>query len=196
MALEERVSDPVTCVTAANKITFSRVLLIPAFCGAIFFFSNEREWLRWLALGTYVVAGASDLVDGYIARQFNQRSQLGVRLDPLADKLINNLGYIFVAANTAFEPAIPQWLPVVILVRDVIIVMGAFLVNEYVGKLQVHPSIPGKLTTFCQMTTLFSALAGLGITTWLIPITLVVSLISMVEYVYDGTMQALRKEAA
>ena len=76
-------------MTTANKITILRILLIPFFVVEVLYYVKAGvELHRTLAILTFAVAAICDGVDGYIARHFNQRSELGAILDPLADKLL------------------------------------------------------------------------------------------------------------
>lgn len=74
-------------MTTASKITLVRVVLIPVFM-VLLLCSGGNDALRWAALGVFVVASISDFVDGYIARHYNQVTDFGKFLDPLADKLL------------------------------------------------------------------------------------------------------------
>lgn len=185
----------VRTVTIANKITVFRVLMIPVFVLLVFFYTPEREWLRHIALGVYVSASLSDILDGYLARRLNQRTAFGARLDPLADKLIVNLGFVFLAANEHFEPVVPLWFPVCILARDIIIVMGAYTINEYFGPVTVKPRWTGKAATVCQMGTLIGLLLGVSFAPYLMVLTLAMTAFSLADYVYAGCMQAFVKNA-
>lgn len=183
-------------VTIANKITILRVLLIPVFLVLIYCYTPDREWLRHVALGVYITAALSDILDGYVARRFNQRTAFGARLDPLADKLIVNLGFVFLAVNPTFSAVVPMWFPVVVLVRDAIIVLGAFAINEYFGPMKVKPRWTGKATTVFQMSTLIGVLLGVWFAPQLLLVTMAVSVASLLDYIYAGCMQALARDAA
>jgi len=183
-------------VTVANKITIFRVMMIPVFIVLVACYTREREWLRHIALAVYVTASLSDILDGYVARRFNQRTLFGARLDPLADKLIVNLGFIFLAANEHFEPVVPLWFPVFILSRDIIIVLGAYAINEYFGPIQVKPRWSGKTTTIFQMSTLIGFLLGVWFAPYLMMATLAITVYSLVDYFYAGCMQAFAKDPA
>lgn len=183
-------------VNIANKITILRVLLIPVFLVLIYCYAPGREWLRHMALGIYVTASLSDILDGYIARRLNQRTAFGARLDPLADKLIINLGFVFLAANPTFGEVVPMWFPVVVLVRDAIIVLGAFAINEYFGPMKVKPRWTGKATTVFQMSTMIGVLLWVPFAPHLLMVTVVVSAASLADYIYAGCMQAFAKDAA
>ena len=76
-------------MTTANKITVLRILLVPFFIYLLLEYREVgEEWRRWAALGCFAVAAVLDGVDGFIARRFHQKSELGAVLDPLADKLL------------------------------------------------------------------------------------------------------------
>src|SRR5213595_3108531 len=79
-------------MTTANKITLVRILMIPAFVTMAIYYGESvkrgqpLEWQRFAAIAIFIVAAVSDGLDGYVARRYNQRSSLGVILDPIADK--------------------------------------------------------------------------------------------------------------
>src|SRR5499427_10961456 len=79
-------------MTTANKITVVRIVMIPAFVTMAIYYgaSIQRgqplEWQRFAAIAIFILAALSDGVDGYVARRYNQRSTLGIILDPIADK--------------------------------------------------------------------------------------------------------------
>src|SRR5687768_7713917 len=79
-------------MTTANKITITRILMIPVFVMMAIYYGRglvkgePLEWQRWMAVIIFGLAAASDGIDGYIARLYNQRSKLGEILDPIADK--------------------------------------------------------------------------------------------------------------
>lgn len=130
-------------MTVPNLLSFFRLALIPVFI-----------WLiatgRWpLALITLIVSSASDFLDGYIARRFNQVSRLGQILDPAADRL-----YIFATLiGLAIWSVIPWWLVVVVIARDVMLAaVGIVLANHGFGPLPVHRL--GKVATFCLLFAL------------------------------------------
>lgn len=183
-------------MTTANRITLLRLMVVPVFLLFVFLYTPEREGLRFAALAVYAVAALSDAADGYVARHWHQRSRLGARLDPLADKLIVNLGFVFIAANPHFDPDVPLWFPVLILTRDVVIVMGAYLINERIGPLKVNPRVSGKLTTIVQMSTLIGVLLAVPFLDYLIAATLILTLISMADYLYWGLKQAAARNAS
>ena len=152
-------------------------------------YTREDDWLRLMALATFTVACISDGLDGFVARAYNQKTKLGAVLDPLADKLLVNVAFIFLAVNRELRQPIPVWFPVVVLSRDIIISAGACLINEFFGPVRVRPRISGKLNTVLQMALIYSALLEWRVTPVLIYATLAVSIISFFDYLKDGTRQ-------
>jgi len=183
-------------VTLANRITIGRLVLIPVFVALVVAYVPERPWLRHLALGVFVAATVSDALDGFVARAYNQKTRLGSMLDPLADKLLLNLAFVFLAVNQSLKTPVPQWLPVVILSRDVIIVIGAYVINEYFGPFRARPRISGKVNTAVQMACIIAVLLEAGFVGHVFMVTLVVAVISFFDYLYAGIKQAANEEGA
>ncbi|HEX5177271.1 MAG TPA: CDP-diacylglycerol--glycerol-3-phosphate 3-phosphatidyltransferase [Chthoniobacteraceae bacterium] len=138
-------------MTTANKITIARILMIPLFVLMAIYYGRDKEvWQRWSAVAIFVVAAASDGIDGYIARRHNQRSALGVILDPLADKGLLLAGIITLTfSNWGYE--FPLWFPVLVIARDIIVVAGAVALQFLNGTVRVRPSWTGKVATVLQM---------------------------------------------
>lgn len=141
-------------MTTANKITIFRVLLIPFFVVQVLYYAEDGvEWHRLAAIVTFGLAALSDGLDGYIARRYNQRSQLGAILDPLADKLLLVSGVVLLSFD--HQPRLPQtplWLVGTIVGRDLLLLIGLFVIYYSCGKVSVRPILIGKLATVLQMT--------------------------------------------
>lgn len=163
--------------------------MVPVFAGLVASYTREQAWLRHTALAVYVAAAVSDALDGFVARAYNQKTKLGTVMDPLADKLMINIGFVFMAVNEDFGGAIPYWFPVVLLLRDAMIVMGAYLINEYYGPVRVRPQISGKLTTVFQMGLVVAVLLDVRFVNKLMIATLVMSAISYLDYMHAGIKQ-------
>lgn len=143
-------------MTLANKVTLSRILLIPVFVGCAVYYAESVgagapvEAYRWAAIIVFAVASLSDALDGYLARHFHQSSRLGRLLDPLADK-----GLMFSALLVlSFSPwpwKFPLWFPVLVIARDVILITGSSFIHHVNGHVEVHPHWTGKMATFFQM---------------------------------------------
>ena len=146
-------------MTTPNKITIARICLIPVFVMMALYYGRSvaagapEEWMRWTAIAVFVLAAASDGIDGYIARRYNQMSQLGVILDPIADKGLLLSGIItLTVSNWQYE--IPLWFPVLVISRDIIVVAGTVALHHFVGGVKVKPSWLGKTATVSQMVAI------------------------------------------
>lgn len=149
-------------MTFASKITLTRLLLVPVFVVFAIYYGNSIdagkpiEWLRWAALATYVTAAASDGIDGWVARKFNQRSAFGAFIDPLADKTLLLTG-ITVLAAVDWGPGgwkLPVWFCALVITRDVIIVAGLAYLHFTHHKIHIKPHWSGKVCTVTQMFAL------------------------------------------
>ncbi|MBI4557833.1 MAG: CDP-diacylglycerol--glycerol-3-phosphate 3-phosphatidyltransferase [Candidatus Hydrogenedentes bacterium] len=183
-------------MTLANRITLLRLLLIPVFIICVMSYTREEPVFRFVAIGVFITAALSDGLDGFIARAYNQKTRLGAVLDPLADKLLINLAFVFLAVNHEFRTPVPAWFPVVILSRDVIIVLGSYLINEYFGPLRVKPRFSGKLTTVLQLSSIGGVLLEVWFAHPLLLATLVISIVSFVDYMYAGIKQVGNEDAS
>ncbi len=140
-------------MTTANKITILRILLIPFFVVEVLYYVKDgHEMHRLLALLSFAVAAICDGVDGYIARRYNQRSELGAILDPLADKLLLVSGIVVLSFDQRpYLETVPLWLTGTIIGRDILLLIGLVVIQVIVGKLKVRPRILGKIATVFQM---------------------------------------------
>ena len=140
-------------MTTANKITILRILLIPFFVvELIYYVRTGNEIHRMLAIFSFAVMAILDGVDGYIARHYNQISELGKILDPLADKLLLVSAIVALSFNHGtFLGQIPLWLTGTIIGRDLLILTGMVVIQVTVGKVAVRPRFIGKCATVLQM---------------------------------------------
>jgi cardiolipin synthase len=168
-----------------NFLTLLRILTIP-------FFLVYLSYHRYLeALIVFVLGGVTDFLDGLTARWMNQQTALGAYLDPIADKLMVITSFIMLG----LMDGIPQWLAVVVVSRDVLILTGYAMIYVLVDeRLQVKPSFIGKCSTMLQLLTLGVALALLHDPTmvdrrlWylLVGCTAVATVVSGLQYLYRG----------
>lgn len=136
----------------ANWLTLLRLCLVPLVIVAI---SQHRFDM---ALVGFVVAGATDAIDGYIARRFDQVTELGALLDPIADKAL--LMSIF--ASLGILGIIPVWLVILVVARDVMI-MGAVIVSWLLDNpVEIRPLMVSKANTFAQIVFAAYKLLALG----------------------------------
>jgi cardiolipin synthase (CMP-forming) len=138
-------------VTVPNMLTIFRMVLIPVFVTLVFY----QRFL--LALTAFVVAGITDGLDGLLARRFDQRSQLGTILDPIADKLMLVTAFVVLSMRSVFPQPLPNhlpipfWVTIAVISRDVFIVVGAAAINIMTGFRGFRPSFLGKLNTTVQI---------------------------------------------
>jgi CDP-diacylglycerol--glycerol-3-phosphate 3-phosphatidyltransferase len=187
-------------MTTANKITIGRILLVPFFIVQVLYYvSGAGEAHRYLALAAFAVAAFSDGIDGFIARRYNQRSELGSILDPLADKLLLVSGIVLLSLHhEEYLPHLPLWLTATVLSRDVLLLLGLVVIHYVGGKVAVRPHLIGKIATVLQMTCVLWAMLKLN-QEWLEVWTLgaaVCTGVSGVIYVIAGVRQLAASPAS
>lgn len=135
-------------MTTASKITLARVFLIPAYMLTMYLSGGEAGLWMYLSLAIFIVASLTDYVDGYIARNYNQVTDFGKFLDPLADKLLT------IAAMAMFCEwgAFPAWALMIVLTRE-FAVSGLRMVAGPKGKV-IAAGWSGKVKTFSTMVGL------------------------------------------
>jgi len=140
-------------MTTANKVTILRILLIPFFVVEVLYYvKTGNELHRLLGILSFAIAAICDAVDGYIARRFNQRSELGAILDPLADKLLLVSGIVLLSFDhEPYLETVPLWLTGTIIGRDILLVIGLGVIQLMVGKVKIKPHFTGKIATVLQM---------------------------------------------
>ena len=180
-------------MTTANRITIFRILLVPFFIVEVLsYVERGEEWHRYLAIGAFLTAAICDGVDGYIARRYNQRSELGAILDPLADKLLLVAGIVLLSLHhEQYLPHLPLWLTATVISRDVLLLLGLAVIYYACGKVTVKPHIIGKASTVLQMVAVCWALLKLP-ANWLYWFALGATIctgVSGVIYVCDGVRQ-------
>ena len=116
-------------MTLASKITLARVVMIPAYMATMYLSGGEAGLWMWLSLAIFVVASLTDFVDGYIARHYNQTTDFGKFLDPLADKLLT-LAAMCIYSEWGIFPA---WALMIVLTRE-FAVSGLRMVAGPTGK--------------------------------------------------------------
>ncbi|MBR2888999.1 MAG: CDP-diacylglycerol--glycerol-3-phosphate 3-phosphatidyltransferase [Oscillospiraceae bacterium] len=135
-------------MTLASKITMVRVAFIPVFMVLMYLSGGQSGLWMWLALTVFIVASITDWVDGAIARKYNQTTDFGKFLDPLADKLLT------ISAMTMFCEwgVMPAWALMLVLARE-FAVTGLRLVAVGKGKV-IAAGWSGKVKTACTMVGL------------------------------------------
>ena len=153
-------------ITVPNLLTIFRMVLIPVFVSLLFY----QRFV--LALAIFIVAGITDGLDGLLARRFNQKSQLGTILDPIADKLMMVTSFVVLSMRSVFPQPVPShlpipfWVTIAVISRDVFILVGAASINVVTGFRGFRPSLLGKINTTVQIiaigTIMFAASVPYG----------------------------------
>jgi len=182
-------------VTFATQITLLRILLIPVFVGFAVYYARSihdgapDERLRIAAVTIFAIAALSDMLDGWIARRFNQSSRLGSILDPLADKLLL-LAAVLTLAFTEWPSRLPLWFVIVVITREILTIAGAFLIDQVAGKVEIRPHWTGKVATFMLITTAGCAMMRWDLLmTWVAVIACVFTFISCGIHIADALRQ-------
>ncbi|MEO7190611.1 MAG: CDP-alcohol phosphatidyltransferase family protein [Vicinamibacterales bacterium] len=170
-------------LTAANQLTLLRLLLVPVF--ALCMLYGLPGW----ALITFVVAGVTDLFDGFIARRTGQLTTLGAWLDPMADKLLVATMFVMLTMpGLGSEVRLPLWLTVLVLSRDIAIVLTVAIVNLAVARRTFRPTLLGKAATVVYVvtgvTTLYANFVGerIRLVDWCVYTALAITLASAAQY--------------
>lgn len=174
-----------------NAITLARVLA----CLPLLWLLMRGQYVPafWLA----IVAGASDAVDGILAKQFGWQSQLGGILDPIADKLLLSVCYFGLWWGNG---PMPGWLLAVVLGRDVVILLGAYAWWRLIGAFTPEPSGISKVTTLTQLVLvglMLGHLAGFDLLqSWVQPLALAtagITVVSGLDYVLRYGVRAWKE---
>jgi CDP-diacylglycerol--glycerol-3-phosphate 3-phosphatidyltransferase len=181
-------------LTWPNRITLTRICLIPFFVTAVLqMHGDEDSPYRYIAFGVFLFMAVTDAVDGLIARARGERSRLGRILDPLADKFLLTTACVLLSLDIWPEPRFPNWVPVMVISRDLIIVVGAAVIFFITGAFKPGPTLIGKITTGVQMAAVLLTLLNnlfpellVYISWW---ITVVFTCISGLQYIYIGSRQ-------
>ncbi len=146
-------------MTFASKISVGRICLVPVYAffalwyGRTVASGQPDESLRWWALGIFIAAAASDGIDGWIARRFNQISKFGAFIDPIADKALLLTGVITLSLVDWGEDdwGLPLWFAVIVILRDCIILGGIKILWKNHREVKFAPHWSGKICTASQM---------------------------------------------
>lgn len=169
-----------------NFLTLLRIILTPVFFTTLVSYGPGKEFLRFWALGIFVVAAATDALDGILARILNQKTPLGQILDPLADKFLLLCGYVGLLFVTALPYKPPLWVTITILFRDIVLSFGFFTLLFMNIKLEVKPNWLGKATTTFQMLLLILVLIEWPIAVPVAYLTVAFTIASGIVYVSKG----------
>jgi len=178
-----------------NILSLARVLLTPVFIWAAI---RQRPWLTF---GVFLLAGATDALDGFTARAFRLKSNLGLWLDPLGDKILLTAAFVVLTLPRLSVPnALPLWLTAICIGRDVLIALGSLVYISFRGKTVFPPTLAGKISTIAAVATLLAVLLANGLGTspgWLkglYILTAGLTSLSGLHYIVTGLRRFFRRE--
>ena len=166
-------------MTTASKITLIRIAFIPVYMILMYLSGGEPGFWMWTSLAVFIVASLTDYVDGHIARKYNQVSDFGKFLDPLADKLLTIAAMVMFCEWSKF----PAWALMIVLTRE-FAVTGLRLVAVGKGKV-IAAGWSGKVKTASTMIGLcvLMGFPNVELLRWLIVAVIVVTTVySGIEY--------------
>lgn len=150
-------------INLPNLLTMFRMVLIPVFVSLLFY--QKFGW----ALAVFMLAGVTDGLDGLFARRFDQKTQLGTILDPIADKLLLVSSFIVLSMPSISPQPLPRhfpvpfWVTAAVISRDIFIVVGAAAINIVTGFKSFRPSWLGKVNTAIQILAIAAILAAASV---------------------------------
>lgn len=179
----------------ANKISTFRIVSVPFFVACLVYYSQEpsgHDYLRFAALGIFILGVISDAVDGYIARKSKSCSRAGLILDPLGDKLLLMSAFVCLYLMP-LEIKFPLPVLLIVISRDVLILLGALVIFIVKQDISVFPSRWGKLTTTFQMLSVIVVLLQWKFSFILWWVAALFTIISGADYIRKGfkTLYAL-----
>lgn len=180
-------------MTTATKITIARILLVPYFATQVIYYVSEgTEFYRITALVAFLLASLSDALDGYIARRYNQHSQLGAILDPVADKLLLITALVLLSLdNSPYYDRLPLWLAATVISRELILILGCTVIYYFCGRVEITARFVSKAGTTLQIATVLWVLLkwpAQWVDYWAAA-TAVITGIAGIQYIYDGVRQ-------
>jgi cardiolipin synthase len=140
-------------ISLPNIVTFARLLSVPLTIWLMI--DGEMTIAFWV----FIAAGISDGIDGYLAKRFNARTELGAYLDPLADKTLLVATYL----TLGWLGQLPSWLVILVVFRDLMIVGGALVVHALTQSFKSRPMLISKVNTALQIALVTFVLARLGL---------------------------------
>lgn len=164
-------------MTLPNLITIFRIILVPIYL--CLFFSEIEDKIFVLGM-IFMIAGISDVLDGYIARKYNLISEFGSALDPFADKLMS----FTVLVTFTIVGLIPVWILVPMLIKEVIMITGGLILYLKHGKAVIPSNMFGKVATFSLYAAILSIILNINMTVSIILLIITVSLNLIAFYNY------------
>lgn len=175
-------------LTFANKVTIFRILAVPVFIATVVYYNPQRDFLRFVSLGIFSLAVISDVIDGYIARRWREKTKAGAILDPLADKLLLISAFICLYLVKDFPDGVrfPLWFVLIVVSRDFFILLGCGLLYVVHGDLKIIPTKWGKATTFFQVSSVIAFLLQFQFSFLIWFVTVFFTFVSGIGYLRKG----------
>lgn len=133
-----------------NFLSFVRIFSVPVFIWMVL--NHHYLW----ALSLFVLAAITDALDGYLAKKWNQITEIGKFLDPLADKILLISSFVTLTVNGL----IPLWITLIVVTRDLVIIIGALVFQVLTGSLRIEPLNISKINTVLQIIFIIIILWG------------------------------------
>ncbi|NLO82830.1 MAG: CDP-diacylglycerol--glycerol-3-phosphate 3-phosphatidyltransferase [Clostridiales bacterium] len=162
-----------------NILTVVRFFLIPVFI-YVFYNPNISNNIFW-ALVVFIIAGATDLLDGYIARKYNLITKWGKLMDPLADKLM----LLTVLISLYIEGIIPEIIIIIVFIKEFLMIVGAFFLYKN-RKLVVEANFFGKIASVSFYVAVIATVIKLPYSNTLLYIAVFLTLVALVQYAYKN----------
>ena len=186
-----------------NAITIARIVCAPIFLWLLLADAGADGGLRWAAAVLFIVAIATDGVDGYIARKYEIVSDLGKLLDPIADKALTGLAFV----GLSILGELPWWITIVVLVREIgitvyrlLVVSDHVLAAAWMGKLKTVAQAVALSIALLPLASLSDAAAWQSTVWWVSVVTMtaavVLTIASGVDYVVSEVRGARRKRGS
>lgn len=169
-------------LTLANRLTILRILMTPVITVLLLYHQTGS------ALALFLLAGITDALDGFVARSWEQKTTLGMVLDPIADKLLLTSAVV----TLTILKELPRWFTIIVVSRDVLLIGGSIILYMFLGKIGSPPSWLGKFTTGFQLLTVLCAMLDNFLPVLkpaVLPLsilTLAVTVASGLDYIYRG----------
>jgi CDP-diacylglycerol--glycerol-3-phosphate 3-phosphatidyltransferase len=172
----------------ANIMTLIRILSVPFFISSIVYYHLASDYLRYVALGIFSLAIITDVIDGYVARVYHQKTKIGAILDPLADKFLLMSAFIclYQVKSITGSIEIPLWILLIVISRDAILLIGGAAIYLTRGSIDVAPSRLGRMTAFFHVVSIMAALLHLPFFPTLWFIVGLLSIVSGIGYLRQG----------
>lgn len=160
-----------------NLLTILRIILVPIYL--LVFFSNLEN--RFLLAGLiFILAGISDILDGKIARKYNLITNLGIVLDPIADKMM----MFAVLISYTMEKIIPSWILIAIGIKEIVMILGGGVLYRYKGKQVIPSNRYGKIATVSFYAATLSIVFNIStkLSEILFIVTVILNILAFINY--------------